>query len=54
MASQPKRPGTEIDPETEKIILERLVTYERDKETAEDADVVMKRIREKLKPHQPK
>jgi hypothetical protein len=42
MATQPTRPGTEIDPETEKIVLERLSTLERAKETAEDADVVMK------------
>jgi hypothetical protein len=54
MSSQPTRPGTEIDPETERIILERLATLERDKEGAEDADVVIKRIREKLKTHEPK
>jgi hypothetical protein len=54
MATQPTRPGVEIDPETEKIILVRLATLERDKETAEDADLVMKRIREKLKTRQPR
>ena len=54
MSSQPKGPGIEIDPETEKIVLERLATFERDKETAEPAEVVIKRIRDKLKTLQPK
>jgi hypothetical protein len=54
MMSRPTRPDTGIDPETEKIILERLATFERDKETADDADVVIRRIRDELKIPQPK
>ena len=48
----PNRPGMrpeEIDPETERVILERLATFDDDAKTAVDAREALVGIRRKLK-----
>ena len=53
MSSSPERSGTQpeqnIDPETENIIRERLVTFDEDVKTAVDAREAIAEIRKSLK-----
>ena len=56
MSSTPARPDTEpgIDPETERIIRERLATFDEDVKTAKPWSEVEARILQKLKTPQPR
>ena len=49
MATQPKRPGEEIDEETRRILEERDATFEHDAREAVDAREALDEIRAKLK-----
>jgi hypothetical protein len=56
MSTTPTRPSTKpkIDAETDRIIRERLTTFDEDVKTAVPWDEVEARIRQKLKPPQPR
>jgi hypothetical protein len=55
MSTTPTRPGAkpEIDAETERIIHERLATFDEDLKTAAPWNEVEARLRQKLKTPQP-
>jgi len=57
MASNPTRPGKkpeEADPETQRVIEQRLVTFDEDVKTASPWSEVEGRILQKLKTPQPR
>lgn len=55
MNTSPTRPGEpeKVDPETERIIRERLATFDEDVKTAVDAKQVIAEIRKSLKHAKP-
>jgi hypothetical protein len=57
MATNPTRPGAkseEVDPETQRVIEQRLATFDEDVKTASPWAEVEARILQKLKPPQPR